>query len=82
VRVMTPDIITTALRHLSDADPVLARVIAQAGPPTRLAEVRRLYTFAASRKGECETGYVWCEEKALSWLSVYVHRAAEMPVIR
>ena len=37
--VMTPETITQALRHLSEADPVMARVIAQAGPPTRLLEV-------------------------------------------
>jgi hypothetical protein len=37
--VMTPETVTQALRHLSEADPVLARVIAQAGPPTRLIEV-------------------------------------------
>jgi hypothetical protein len=36
---MTPETITQALRHLSEADPVMARVIAQAGPPTRLLEV-------------------------------------------
>lgn len=35
---MTPETITQALRHLSEADPVMARVIAQAGPPTRLLE--------------------------------------------